>query len=62
MRTTDEIMFQIAIEKVAQHIVEESEDVRTEVEMLLVDKWGGNKDSFFKAYSDIINDSDEGVL
>lgn len=55
MRTTDEIMFQIAIEKVAQHIVEESEDVRTEVEMLLVDKWGGNQDSFFRAYHDVIN-------
>ena len=59
MRTTDEIMFEIAIEKVAEHLLNEP-DVRAEIEMLLVDKWGGNQESFFRAYSNIINDPDEG--
>ncbi len=59
MRTQKDIEFQIAIEKVAQYIVEEAEDVRSDVEMLLVDKWGGNRESFLKAYSDIINAEDE---
>ena len=54
MRTTVEIMFQIAIEKVAEHILDEP-DIRQELEMLLVDKWGGNQDSFFRAYHDVIN-------
>ena len=62
MRTPEEIEFQMAIEKVAQHIVEESEDVRTEVEMLLVDTWVANQESFFRAYYDIINSEDEGDL
>ena len=59
MRTQKDIEFQIAIEKVAQYIVEEAEDVRSDVEMLLVDKCGGNRESFLKAYSDIINAEDE---
>ena len=58
MRTTDEIMFQIAIEKVAEHILDEP-DIRQELEMLLVDKWGGNQDSFFRAYHDVINAEEE---
>ena len=60
MRTSKEIEFEIAIEKVAEHLLDEP-DVRTEIEMLLVDKWGGNRESFLKAYSDIINSEDEWV-
>ena len=59
MRTPKEIEFEIAIEKVAEHLLDEP-DVRTEIEMLLVDKWGGKQESFFRAYYDIINSEDEG--
>ena len=59
MRTPKEIEFEIAIEKVAEHLLDEP-DVRTEIELLLVDKWGGNQESFFRAYYDIINAEDEG--
>ena len=61
MRTKEEIIFQNAIEKVAQSEIDNTDPMNLPylLESLLERCWKDNREDFYLAYSDVINNEEE---